>query len=259
MDSGQGTGALDAVIFDVDGTLVDSERDGHRVAFNLAFEEAGLADRWDEEQYGRLLETAGGRRRLHRWFLEQGRPEDEADRLARRLHRRKTDLFRGLIDDGRIPARPGVARLLDEVGDAGVTVAIATTGSRAWVEPLLDRLFGLERFALLLTGDDVDVRKPSPEAYDRAVAQLGSDPARTVAVEDSHNGLRAAREAGLPCVVVVNGYTRDHDLDGAALVVDRFGAPGEAAVLAGDASLLDGGAVTLATLRRVADPPPHAV
>lgn len=245
-----------AVIFDVDGTLVDSERDGHRVAFNLAFEEAGMADRWDEDLYGRLLSTAGGRKRLRRYLVAEGRPDDEADRLARRLHRRKTEIFRDLIADGRVPPRLGVQRLLDEVADAGVPTAIATTGSRAWVEPLLDRLFGLDRFVVVVTGDDVEVRKPDPEAYEATVARLGADPGEVVVVEDSGNGLRAARKAGLACLVVVNGYTRDHDLDGAALVVDGFGAPGAASVLAGDASALDDGAVTLATLSRLVDGAP---
>lgn len=244
--------ALDAVIFDVDGTLVDSERDGHRVAFNLAFEEAGMPDRWGEDLYGRLLETSGGRRRLRRYLVGEGHPEDEADRLAGRLHRRKTELFRELVANGRIPARRGAQRLLDEVADAGIPAGIATTGSRAWVEPLLDRLFGLDRFAVVVTRDDVEVRKPSPEAFTTAVAQLGSDPRRTVVVEDSENGLRAARAAGLPCLVVVNGYTRGHDLDGAELVVDRFGAPGTASVLAGDPAGLEDGAVTVATLTRLA-------
>jgi HAD superfamily hydrolase (TIGR01509 family) len=219
---------LAAVVFDVDGTLVDSERDGHRVAFNLAFKEFGLADRWDEEHYGVLLETTGGQRRLHAYLADQGRPQAERDELIPRLHRRKTEILTEMIDQGRIESRPGVNRLLAELEDAGVTLAVATTGSQKWVERLLDRLFGLERFSVVVTGDDVSHGKPHPEAYTRALAELGRPPQEVVAVEDSANGLAAARAAGLTCLVVVNGYTADHDLREADLVVDSFGTNDEA-------------------------------
>lgn len=208
---------LTAAVFDVDGTLVDSERDGHRVAFNLAFEEAGLPDRWDVATYGRLLQVTGGRRRLAAWFRERGAPAERAAALATRLHRRKTAILTGLIADGRITARPGVVQLLDELEAAGVRLHVATTGSRAWVEPLLDRLFG-PRFGTVLTGSEVSDLKPDPAVYRRVVAATGSDPATVVAVEDSANGLRSASGAGLSCVVVPTDYTEDDDFTGAALV-----------------------------------------
>lgn len=243
------------VIFDVDGTLVASEREGHRVAFNAAFEQLGMPDRWGEEQYGALLSVAGGRRRLRHYLIEQGREEDEATELAARLHEIKTERFRGMAVDGRIPVRPGARRLLDELADAGVTVAVATTGSRAWVEPLLDHLFGLERFVAVLTGDDVERRKPDPEVYARALRTLGAEASAVVAVEDAAKGVTAAGDVGIACVVVVNDYTRHEFTDGAGgdgrppvLVVDRFGRPGRASVLHGPPGLLDDGAVTLATL-----------
>jgi HAD superfamily hydrolase (TIGR01509 family) len=239
-------------VFDVDGTLVDSERDGHRVAFNDAFEGLGLAYRWGVEEYGGLLEITGGIRRLD-WYLRQrGHPDKEADMLARLLHARKTALFRAACQAGAVPARPGAERLLDELAAAGVPVAVATTGSRAWVAPLLERLFGVERFVFVLTGDDVADRKPDPAVYHEALARLGTPPGGTVAIEDSRNGLVAASAAGLPCLVVVNDYTRNHDLSGAALVVDRFGCPGRATVLAGPPDALIDGAVTVATLARLA-------
>ena len=242
---------LAAVVFDVDGTLVDSERHGHRVAFNTAFAEQGLGYEWDEEGYGRLLDVSGGRQRIHHFLVQQGHPPDEAAALAAGLHARKTDLFRDLAVSGRIPARDGVCRLLDEVSDAGLPVAVATTGRRVWVEPLLQELFGGSRFAVVVTGDDVPALKPDPAAYEVVLERLGASAEDVVAVEDSAHGVAAAVGAGVPCLGVVNGYTAGQELTGAALVVDGFGAPGRARVLTGPPDALDAGAVTVETLRRV--------
>ena len=206
--SGSGLGA---VIFDVDGTLVDSERDGHRVAFNRAFAEFDLPYRWDDETYGRLLAVTGGRRRLDGYLADQGVDAAERDGLVPRLHARKTELFVALIAAGEVPARPGTLRLLDELADAGVTVGVATTGSRSWVEPLLDRHFGLARFAAVVTGDDVSDAKPHPEAYLVALRRLAAGAETTVAVEDSDNGVLSARAAGLRVAAVTNDYTADQD------------------------------------------------
>jgi len=234
------TDDLRAVVLDVDGTLVDSERDGHRVAFNLAFEELGLPYRWDPELYGELLLTTGGERRLAGYLETQGRDEPERSDLARRLHLRKTELFQALIEDGQVQPRPGVAELLDELATEHVRVAVATTGSRAWVEPLLGQLFGLDRFEVVITGAEAPVLKPDPSAYLQTLAAMGLSPAAdVVAVEDSRNGLLAAKAAGLSCVIVVNDYTRDQDFSGADLVLDGFRpAPGRR--------------LDVATLRRVA-------
>ena len=243
---------LRTVIFDVDGTLVDSERDGHRVAFNQAFAEFGLPDRWDEETYGRLLAITGGQRRLHTYLSERGVVAAEREDLVPRLHARKTELFMTMADAGQVPARPGTLRLLDELATAGVTVAVATTGSRSWVAPLLDRLFGLSRFAAVVTGDDCPRRKPEPDAYLAALRALGADPGTTVAVEDSDNGVRAARAAGLPVAAVTNDYTARQDLDGAAVVLDGFGTPARpAAVRRDDHGVLRSGVLTAAALDRL--------
>ncbi|MEV0799631.1 HAD-IA family hydrolase [Kribbella sp. NPDC050281] len=215
---------LAAVVFDVDGTLVDSERDGHRVAFNAAFEEAGLPDHWDITTYGRLLRITGGARRLAVWFEQTGRSSEDARRLAERLHARKTAIMRDLIEDGQVRARPGVHRLLDELEAGGVPVHVATTGTRAWVEPLLDRVFG-PRFQIVVTGTEVPDLKPSPAAYDEVLRQAGCPVEQTVAVEDSQNGVRAAVAAGLPCVAAYNDYTRDDDLSEAALVAHGLDDP----------------------------------
>lgn len=224
------TGTLRAVVFDVDGTLVDSERDGHRVAFNLAFEEAGLPDRWDVATYGDLLRVAGGGHRIAHWFESRGRTPDEARQLAERLHPRKTELMRDLIAEGSIQSRPGVADLIDNLRSRDIAVHVATTGTRAWVDPLLTTLFG-DVFDTVVTGTEVTDLKPSPAAYLEVLALTGADASRTIAVEDSANGVRAAAAAGLRCVAVPNDYTREDDLSGARIIVDGFGDPGLAAWL----------------------------
>lgn len=215
---------LAAVIFDVDGTLVDSERDGHRVAFNAAFNEAGLPDRWDVNTYGRLLKITGGAKRLAYWFEDTGRTPVEAAELAERLHWRKTQIMRQLVADGRVQARPGVHQLINELEASGVRMHVATTGTRAWVEPLLHNVFG-DRFHTVVTGTEVPDLKPSPAVYLEVLARTGCPPESAVAIEDSANGVQAALAAGLRCVAARNLYTREDDMSGAALVTDRLTDP----------------------------------
>ncbi|MDA8067167.1 MAG: HAD-IA family hydrolase [Actinomycetota bacterium] len=219
-------GRFRAVIFDVDGTLVDSERDGHRVAFNRAFAEAGIPDRWDPEEYGRLLAVTGGQRRIAHHLAARGMPRAEAASLAAALHRRKTEIFAEMVRAGEIAPRQGVPELLDALRAHGVTVTVATTGTGAWVRPLLDRLFGPERFAVVVTADEEPALKPDPAAYRMVISRLGIEPVEAIAVEDSANGLRAARAAGLTCLVVSNDYTSGQDFAGAAAVFGGFGAGG---------------------------------
>ncbi len=225
---------LAAAIFDVDGTLVDSERDGHRVAFNLAFEEFDLPYRWDVEEYGELLRITGGQRRIDHYLADQGVDEEERNRLAPALHARKTEILNELVEQGRVEVRPGAARLLDELAQADVSLAVATTGSRGWVERLLKRLLPDVSFGVIVTGDDVSERKPDPEAFTIALERLGKPAEEVVVVEDSDNGVEAAVAAGLACAAVVNGYTRDQELEGAGLVLDGFGEPDEPAEVLAD-------------------------
>jgi len=210
------------VVFDVDGTLVDSEQEGHRVAFNKAFEEAGLPYRWDRAHYRELLHVAGGRERIRHFLAGEGRAEPEAAETAVELHREKTRLFRELVIAGGVPLRAGVRRLVDELLDAGIPLYVATTGSRPWVEPLLRGHFGDGTFDLVLTGTEVPDLKPSPDVYLALLEQTGRAASDLVAIEDSHNGLRAAHGAGIPTLMVLNEESHG-DFSSAELVVDGFG------------------------------------
>ncbi|MGH3765273.1 MAG: HAD-IA family hydrolase [Pseudonocardiaceae bacterium] len=240
---------LRAVIFDVDGTLADTERDGHRIAFNEAFEAVGLSYRWSVDEYGELLTTTGGRRRIERYLQSRGHSPTETTLLAAQLHRDKTRRFAARVRTGAIAARLGVADLISALRAEGVATAVATTGTSDWVLPLLDILFGLDVFDVVVTGSDVTDLKPDPAVYLETLDRLEVHPAEAVAIEDSANGVQAAQAAGLRCVAVVNGYTRHQDLSGAVAVLDDLARPGGVSVLRGDPQLHGG--LTVAALRRL--------
>jgi HAD superfamily hydrolase (TIGR01509 family) len=214
-----------ALIFDCDGVLADTERYGHLPAFNATFADVGLPVRWSEEEYAEKLKIGGGKERMATLFDELSLPGDRAALLAE-WHRIKTAHFTDLVAAGKLPPRPGIARLIPAALDAGWTVAVASTSAEASVRAVLSGAVGAaaERIPVF-AGDVVPAKKPDPAVYLLAVRELDLDPAGTLVIEDSRNGLLAATRAGLRCLVTVNGYTRDEDFREAVLVVSDLGDP----------------------------------
>ena len=223
---------LAALIFDVDGTLADTERDGHRVAFNQAFAEAGLDWHWDVDRYGKLLSVTGGKERIRK-FLSEDSPETlrepDIDARIRALHAAKTRHYVALLKTAAIPLRPGVRRLLEEARASGMRLAIATTTTPENVTALLRATLGEEGigwFEVIGAGDIVPAKKPAPDIYHWVLTELRLPARACLALEDSENGVQAARGAGLAVVVTTNDYTREQDFSGAVAVLDGFGEPG---------------------------------
>ena len=228
---------MKALIFDCDGVLVDTERDGHRVAFNRAFAAAGIDAEWDVELYGRLLTIAGGKERMTHYFNEHGWPHDQtAEKLIPELHKRKTAIFTELIAKGSLPLRPGVSRVVDEAHAAGVRLGVCTTSDPKAIDGVLD-LFGRERkkwFEIVLAGDVVKKKKPDPEIYNLAKQRLSLEGKDCVVIEDSRNGLLASLGAGMPTLITTSTYTKDEDFKGAAKVVPELGDPPKVLVTLND-------------------------
>lgn len=220
---------MQALIFDCDGVLVDTERDGHRVAFNEAFAAKGLDARWDVGLYGRLLKIAGGKERMQHYFDSEGWPESVSDRTTflADLHKTKTAIFADLIARGGLPLRPGVLRIVDEAIAAKVRLGVCTTSNPKSIDAVLD-LMGPSRkakFEFVLAGDIVKRKKPDPEIYLLALQKLGLSATECIVVEDSRNGLLAAIGAGLPCFITTSTYTVDENFTGAVGVAAELGDP----------------------------------
>ncbi len=221
---------MQAIIFDCDGVLVDTERDGHRVAFNRAFRQKGLNIEWGVKQYQELLKTSGGKERIKFYFNQTGWPADvdDKDTYIKEMHKLKTDLFMQLIESGELALRPGVARLVDEAIADKIILAVCSTSNERSVNLIVEKLLGQKRrkhFAAVLAGDVVSAKKPDPEIYNLAIERLDLQPRRCVVIEDSHNGMLAAKAAGLPCVITTNGYTENENFSRADLVVHELGDP----------------------------------
>jgi len=252
---------MPALVFDCDGVLAESERDGHLGAFNRTFAEFGVPARWSEAEYAEKLLVSGGKERVATVLTPElvraaGLPGDaggQRDWLAR-FHARKAAIFREIASSGRLSPRTGVVRLVDAALEAGWTLAVASTASEESVGVILETVLGpgrAERFAVF-AGDVVPAKKPDPAIYELALRRIGATRAETIVIEDSRNGLLSATGAGLGCVITVSHFTAEEDFTGAALVVSSLGDPDEPmTILANESPASPRGYVTLDDLAAV--------
>ena len=240
------------MLWDMDGVLAETERDGHRVAFNQIFEQYQLDTQWDVDQYGTLLAVGGGKERMTAYWNQVGWPgksgffgvpfdtstavaetedyyigiEDENAKQQRlkkvkELHLAKTEAFNSIIKEGTVPLRPGVARLMDAALAANIQLAVCSTSNEQAVQNLVQTLLGADRAAqiTIFAGDCVAHKKPAPDIYQLAVDTLDLDKTKCVIIEDSGIGFQAAQAAEIGCIVTTNTYTEHEDFDGADLIV----------------------------------------
>jgi len=220
------------LLFDCDGVLVETERDGHRVSFNAAFKNAGIEGvEWGVEKYGELLKIGGGKERLTSYFNEAGWPsvapesEDERKAWVKGLHEEKTTLFMEMVERGDLPLRPGVRRLVDEALAADAMIGVCSTSNERSVRAVVETMLGQERAAhmKIFAGDVVSKKKPDPAIYNLAKEHYGVGAGNCVVIEDSRIGLLAAKGAGMNCIVTKSIYTAGENFSEADMVVDELG------------------------------------
>ncbi len=220
---------IKALIFDQDGVIIDTERDGHRVAFNKTFKEFGFNVEWDVDYYHELLQIAGGKERMKHHLRTRGfgieiQPGQEEE-LIKRLHKRKTEIFIELIESGQLPPRPGIKRIMGEAMDRGIKMGICTTSNEKAAHAVAYKILEGFTFNFVLAGDVVSKKKPDPEIYLLALQRSGLKPQECIVIEDSRNGVLAAKAAGMHVVATTNYYTEREDLSQADIVVTCLGDP----------------------------------
>ena len=222
--------AIKAIFFDQDGVIIDTERDGHRVAFNDTFKHMGFETEWDVEYYHELLQVGGGKERMKHHLKTRGFGvevhEDEVDDLIKKMHRFKTDRFIELIESGSLPLRSGIHRFMKEGEDAGLTLAVTTTSNERDAHAIAYNVLKDIPFNFVLAGDIVTKKKPDPAVYLLALDKTGLQPEECLVVEDSRNGILAAKAAGMHVVATSNFYTQREDLTPADVIVTSLGDPG---------------------------------
>ena len=220
---------IEALLWDVDGTLAETERDGHRVAFNQAFQALNIPWRWNEQRYGVLLEVSGGRERLlHDMSFRGDAPAEAAERqlLAERIHQLKNELYAGIVTRGLLKLRAGVVELMDDCLRSHVPMGIVTTTSRCNVDVLLASQLGADwasRFTTIICAEEAPQKKPHPQAYFLALKALRVEADRTVAMEDAQAGVSAAQAAGIPVVITHSHYFPGVNSDRALAVGESLG------------------------------------
>lgn len=218
---------IKAVFFDQDGVIIDTERDGHRVSFNMTFKEFGFTDEWNVEYYHELLQIAGGKERMkHHWKtngFSKPLTEEQIDNLVKEMHKRKTALFVELIETGKLPLRPGIHRFMKEAMEAGLKIGVCTTSNEQAAKAITERILTDIKFDIVLAGDVVEKKKPDPEIYNLALSKFGLKPEEVIVVEDSKNGVKAAKAAGANIIVTTNYYTEKEDVSAGDVIVSCLG------------------------------------
>lgn len=219
-----------ALFFDMDGVIIDTEKDGHRVAFNETFKEFGFDVHWDVEYYGELLKISGGKERMKHHLQTRGFGRKielgDVNDLIISLHKRKTDIFVELIQSGSLSLRPGILRLMTEANRNKVPICICTTANQKAAEAVASHSLGSITFTDILAGDIVKAKKPAPDIYLMGLEKTGLAPDKCIVVEDSRNGMLAGHRAGIKVLVTTSIYTSGENFAEAALVVDCLGDDG---------------------------------
>jgi HAD superfamily hydrolase (TIGR01509 family) len=222
-------GKIKAVFFDQDGVIIDTERDGHRVSFNMTFKEFGFTDEWSVDYYHELLQIAGGKERMKHHLLTRGFskpvPPEQVDDLIKEMHKRKTAIFVELIEIGKLPLRPGIHRFMKEAMQAGLKIGVCTTSNEQAAKAITEKILSDIKFDIVLAGDVVSKKKPDPEIYNLALSRTGLKPDEVIVVEDSRNGVLAAKAAGTHVVVTTNSYTEKEDVNSGDIIVTCLGDP----------------------------------